>query len=219
MHLLIDASFPQLHVGLLGYGRWLGLRVREGEALELLTEGVQALLRESRLGLGDLEGIVYGAGPGSALGLRLMAMTLETWRCLPELSRTPLQRYHGLKLQAALWAHRRGWSDFDLTTDLRRGQWHVLSIRNGIAGEPALVGVEDWNPAGIPCLHLVQRKAFQAPPATAEPVAYDLSDLPDLPGWRDLLEPTERVALLLPPPAEYVRWSSERHRGTAQAQG
>ena len=69
--LAFDTSGEQVHVGVSVHGRsWLAEEAGGARASASLLPCVQRLLREADVGLGDLDAIAFGRGPGAFTGLR-----------------------------------------------------------------------------------------------------------------------------------------------------
>lgn len=83
-------------------GEWLALYETEAQALEGLFLGVNICLKEVRLTLKDIDSFIFCHGPGSMMGIRIVAMALRIWKTLPEHSSKPVFVYNALDLSVAL---------------------------------------------------------------------------------------------------------------------
>ncbi len=212
-YLIIDAALAPLQAGLLLDGRLTATECAEVDALDGIFEVSAELLRAADLRHGDLAGYVYGAGPGTLLGLRLAAMAIEGWRSMrPE--PVPVRQYITLTAAAAAHAHAGGPPAFDMLVPVRRGLFARVSVRDGRAGPPELETADEAGmPSAVPRYHLPVPNRRLPPPPRAELFRFNLRDLP--PGWfgGPQVKAVDHPAPFNPSPAEYAEWAGGRHRG------
>lgn len=92
----------------------------EGEAAHALPQAVAQVLAAARLRTAQLDGVVFCAGPGSVLGIRLAAANVRVWRVVrPGL---PLYSYLSLPLLAT---HPDAFNA-TVVADARRDSWHAV---------------------------------------------------------------------------------------------
>jgi len=92
----------------------------EGEAAHALPQAVAQVLAAAGLGIAQLHGVAFCAGPGSVLGIRLAAATVRVWRVVrPGL---PLFSYLSLPLLAT---HPDAFNT-TVVADARRDSWHAV---------------------------------------------------------------------------------------------
>jgi hypothetical protein len=99
--LLVDAAGPESVIGLLKSGEWLASDRHEGDFLEWHASSLDRLLQAEGLALDQLQGTIYGSGPGSTLGLRLAAMFIRSMMQLPALRHWRCFQYQNLELALA----------------------------------------------------------------------------------------------------------------------
>jgi tRNA threonylcarbamoyladenosine biosynthesis protein TsaB len=206
--LVIDASAPVIHVGVLRGAEWLSLRRHEGDALETLFALTSEALTRARTRLDDVGGFIFCEGPGGLLGLRLAAMAVETWRRLPVHAGKPLLAYRSLPVAQAL-AEAASGDSVTVVSPFRRGSFCVLRT-----GAPEMEVLDAAGVAALqpPVLFLSQRFLRAAPEGT-EPCAYDLTGLPTLlDAWPELFREASHAEAWVPEVTEYKMWSGERHR-------
>ena len=133
--LVMDASVPLVQVGLLSCGEWVSFYKTGGEVpLKGLYGGVQRCLEESGKSLKDVDEMVYCRGPGSMLGIRLVAMGIRTWRALPEMKDVVTSAYDSLAMGEELMRlNGECGKDGAVIMESRRGYWFCKKYgENGI---------------------------------------------------------------------------------------
>ena len=80
--LVLDASHPDVFVGLMQAGRWIAIEHDKAPALDSIFSLSERCLNAAELGISEVSGFIHCAGPGSMLGIRLSAMAIKTWRAL-----------------------------------------------------------------------------------------------------------------------------------------
>lgn len=207
--LMVDASTPWIHAGVLGDGAWLALRRERGDALEAVFRLAAAALEDADTSLGEIAGFVHCEGPGGLLGLRLSAMAVRTWRVMPELRTKPLWTYGSLEMaQAIARATSRDEPAPTVISPFRRGSFCVW--RDG-----RLEIVDDAAVATLPGpkLFIPQRFIRQAP-GDIQVWEYDLTPLPQAVAQASgLLRRSEVPHVCVPEESEYQLWTGDRHRG------
>ena len=208
--LLIDASTPWLHAGVMSGGAWLALERAEGDAVTLLPELVRLVLHRAGLRIADMRTLIHCEGPGSLLGLRLAAMLMETWRAMPSMTGVPLFAYRSLAMAAALPAAIPAGGDvFSVVTPFRRGSYCVCASDGtdlGLVDEAGLAALKGR------VLVIPQRRLKDIPP-NAQALDYDLAPLPGIIQARpDLLRRTDHAIAFSPQLSQYQPWDGQRHR-------
>ncbi|MCC5808031.1 MAG: hypothetical protein JJU00_17015 [Opitutales bacterium] len=212
-YLILDAALAPLQVGLLIDGRVAAATQAGGEALEAIFEASAALLRAKGLDHNGLDGYIFGAGPGTLLGLRLAAMAIEGWRSM-RTERVPVRQYITLSAAAAARANTGGPTAFDMLVPVRRGLFARVSVLDSRIGPPELEQAADAPEApAVPRYHLPVPNRRLPPPPRAQPFRFDLRALPE--GWFSGPEVTavDHPAPYNPSPAVYAEWTGGRHRG------
>jgi len=97
--LVLDTATATTQVGVWQAGQWQALQRQDALALETLPGLTTQVLEQANAGRADLGAIVFNAGPGSILGLRVALMFASGLaRALSPSQPVPLGIYHGLKL-------------------------------------------------------------------------------------------------------------------------
>ncbi len=212
--LLLDASGPVTVAGLVSGGRWLARNFHEGEFLEWFQGAVAGLLREDDLRLEDLDGVIYGAGPGSTLGLRLAAMFIRSLGALPSLEHWSCHQYQDLELALAGSLADTGSVLREAAAPWRRDRLHHCRLTGT---HPLTFGNGHIAPAEaarrqLPGFILGRRPAnmppgieWQSPP---------LDRIPEiLSRYPELLTPAAAPAPYQAESPDFVRWTAGRHTG------
>lgn len=211
--LVVDASNPVIFTGILdASGKWLAQANNEGMALEVIFPAIEKHLRVSEIELAVIDRYLYCEGPGSTLGLRLVAMALETWRRLTP-KQPSLYAYNSLQFVAAcLLLDSPEINDTLIVADWKKGAWNAVYIRDHKIQETMPVEqaeLDDWKGLRF---HLPQRKGWQAPPANATTLHYDPSRLPEVLKNNELLRTVDSVELFASTGPSFQKWTPDRHR-------
>jgi tRNA threonylcarbamoyladenosine biosynthesis protein TsaB len=207
--LLLDASTPSIHAGILSGGTWLALERAQGDALSVVPDLLAAALKSAGLKVAQLRCLIHCEGPGALLGLRVAAMCIETWRSVPGMQAVPLLAYRSLPAMAAILRLRGTGGDFHIATPFRRGSYNVCeadSAANAVLDEAEL--------AALPRpLYFIPQRRFKDLPAGARLLEYDLAELPRaLAASPWLLRVAANAEAFSPQPSEYQLWHGQRHR-------
>lgn len=208
--LWLEASGPQIAVGVLQDKRWIGQARASGMALELLPALIGQALEEAGLALSAVQGFLYGAGPGSVLGLRLSAVMLNSWRTLPQWAHTPLWAVPSMA-SAASWARlaRSATDSFCVMAPAKKGFWNVWQEPSKTLEVLPEKALETLSPPGF---HYPQRKLWQqaAVPAWATLLEPDWFSSTD---WMqpELLVRVAQAEVPQPAANDYQRWDGTRH--------
>ena len=157
----------------------------------------------------ELAAWIYSGGPGSLLGLRSLAMILETWGALGDSADEVLRlRFSGMVWTARHLISARGLRAFVLVSPWRKGAWNVLRVEDRPPCEGDLTVVEGEPVSdGLPGFCLGDRPGV-VPPADFTPVNLppfaELTAFLDSPGF---LHPTERVEPIQSGTTTYREWT------------
>jgi tRNA threonylcarbamoyladenosine biosynthesis protein TsaB len=211
--LVVDASNPAIFTGILdASGKWLAQSTNEGMALEVIFPAIKKHLHTSAIELAAIDRYLYCEGPGSTLGLRLVAMALETWR---RLSAKPpsLHSYNSLQFVAAcLQLDAPETKDALIVADWKKDAWNAIYIRDQKIQKTAPIEQAELDLWKGPRFHLPQRKGWQAPPANAKTLHYDPSRLPEVLSSDNPLRSVDTVELFASAGPSFQRWTPDRHR-------
>ena len=211
--LVVDGSGNRFFAGVLNSEQGWSAQITANEPpLESLFQTVKKVLKDSGIGLEDIQSFIYCEGPGSVLGLRLCAMAVETWSRLTE-EKPLFYSYNSMKLTASALQHKVGiQGEALLISDWKKGVWNSLLIRDGQILEQASIDTNELDSWQGELFHLPARKGWQSPPAKAQTVEYCMSQFPELSAHYPLLHETESVELSTAGANSFQKWTAERHR-------
>lgn len=213
--LVLDASSMKTQVGLLGNsadGIW---RSTEGEAGKEIFAGIEIVLHEAGIGLGEVDAFVFCEGPGSMLGIRTVVMALRTWQVL---KLRPVYACQSLVVAGHFEWMQKAPRSFFVITDARRDTWHCQSI--DADGEmPSLQRVPA---AELPAGELVTPENFRAwanPPRSAGICSYDLARIFPAIATGDYFRKVETPDAFQHEAPAYKKWSAQIHQATTIKRG
>lgn len=226
--LLIDAAGPACGITLIDNGQPRTSHCADQSALTCLQTQLPALLKQEHIRVADLQGCIFGIGPGSILGLRLAAMTLRTWQMLPD--RKPLQVLQFHHLQAAFASHFLPTdTDAIAMAPWKRDSFHAVRCLSLQPLQFAHLSVTATSPealrtanAGvtldtlpdvtrIALFHLGNRAITTPWQACVTP--FPFADLPKIfSRWPQLLQPCAKPTPFSTETAQFARWQPQRHR-------
>ncbi len=208
--LVMDACGATVQTGIYKNGEWLARADSEGDALENLYELCGACLDEAGLELKQLGAYLFAEGPGSMLGIRLTAMAINTWRCLPGLNH-PIFSYRSIDLAALELAGEKKLSNFSLVTRLRKKAYIVLRCDESQSAVPEVLSDESIQTLKEPVWELLLKG--RDPHTYPQQWPYSIESLPERLHRADLkLYAHETAAPFQIQKPEYQRWQGERHR-------
>ena len=209
--LILDASSPWLHAGVMSNGKWLSLERAEGDAITLLPLLARNALARSGHKLAEMRALAFCEGPGALLGLRLAAMMIETWRAMPEMTGVPLYSYRSLAAAAAIIAAESNSAHFCVATPFRRGSYCVWN------GTDTKLLDEDTFKALSETLYLVPQRHIKTTPENAVFLDYNLAKLPAILATNpNFLRLSDKAEVFTPVLSEYKVWNGARHRATTE---
>jgi tRNA threonylcarbamoyladenosine biosynthesis protein TsaB len=134
-------------------------------ATESLFALVETALQTAELALAACAGFVFTEGPGSILGIRVVAAALRAWKVLPGFAAKPVFAVNSLALAARLLLREEpARRDFALLADSRQGWWNTLVVRGGVVPE----GFEERRGAELGALpeprFRITQRVLSAPP-------------------------------------------------------
>jgi tRNA threonylcarbamoyladenosine biosynthesis protein TsaB len=180
--LFLDPASPRLCAGLKpADGAKIAWRETDDEAGIGLFRTTEDLLRTAGLTVRDVRTAVFCDGPGSLLGIRLVAMALRTWTELPRANPWRVFAYRSLALVAADLLAGGETVPFHVCCDARREMWNVVSVsadgaianvRRSTMGDLPRDGRPQFVPKSFP--------HWQPLPPDVRPVPYRPHLLPEL---------------------------------------
>ncbi|MCC5834002.1 MAG: hypothetical protein JJU20_04640 [Opitutales bacterium] len=208
--LVLDACGANVQTGICQNGKWLARANSKGDALENLYDLCGVCLRETGLELKQLGAYLFAEGPGSMLGIRLTAMAINTWRCLPGLDH-PVFGYRSIDLAALELAEQKHLSNFALVSRLRKKACIVLRSSESRSAEPEVLSDESIQALQEPVWELLLKG--RGPQTYPLLWPYSIESLPERLRRADLkLYAHETAAPFQIQKPEYQRWQGERHR-------
>ena len=211
MALVIDGSGASVFAGLLGTdGKWLSQINPKSAPLEGLFPAVEAVLRSAQCQISDVHDFIYCEGPGSVLGLRLCAMSIQTWGhlCEPDVH---YFAFNSLELTAALIVSNAPEMDQALLiSDWKKNAWNSIPIKEGQPGTMTTLdnhAVSNWKEG--PLFYLPQRKGWQKVPENSITLEYSPHRLPEA---MHLLKKTKKIELYTTNMNVFKKWVPQRHR-------
>ncbi len=185
--------------------RWLAELQLEGDPAEAFAPLAQSLLEVADLGWGDLRALALNQGPGSVLGIRAAAMSLQAWSVV---HRIPVHGWSGHL--AAAWV-AVGTCD-GIVSEGRGGAWVLQRVGpEGPVG--TLAEVEPAQVAGLRLRPLAGGFRHSLPRGMGD----EVDAWPALPGLlasRGLAVATGHPDALNSP-AAHALWSGRRHGASA----
>lgn len=209
--LVLDAAGSLIQTGIVANGTWFSRACQKGEALEDLFSLCESCLNQTNLNLKDLGGYLFCEGPGSMLGIRISAMAVNTWRCMPGMDH-PLFSYRSMDLAALQIATKEQIDDLSLVTRLRRKAFIQTdwSKQNGFSDPYIVSDSELAGQSGN-----LRELALKDPTDTssAGSVPYSIESLPEILRRDELpIYAVDSAAPFQIQKPEYQRWQGERHR-------
>lgn len=209
--LFLDAASPTVHVG---------LQVSDAEAPEWrratdqagvgLFREVDVLIRARGVALVEMRTVVYCEGPGSLLGVRLVAMALRTWGALPRPTPLSVLGYRSLELVAAGLLAGGTPGPFHVIVDGRRATWNALSVdAEGRWGAIRRRPAAEAFPSGEPVFHPAGFPLWQALPTDAATIPYEPAALTALARRFSLLQPVALPDAFMTEMPTYREWTPE----------
>ncbi len=212
--LVLDAASTRVQVGLVRRAAPAVWRASDDEAAKALFRLTTEVLDAAGWTLDRVPAFVFGAGPGSLLGVRTVAMALRTWLVLAP---RPVHAFRSLELLAHGLAGEAAWRPSLVVADARRGTWHAVAVAaDGTVGPLRRVAHGELEGAGPRLALPAEFRRWAAPPRAADEVAYDVAALAARTAEVALLEPMALPDAFAHEPPEYRRWSPQVHRAPAE---
>lgn len=100
--LVIDASSETMQAGLWQAGEWLAFYESKEAPLESFFTAVDNLFTETAKDFKDIDRIVFCEGPGSILGMRIVAIALQAWRIFFKEAAISVVSYNAMEWAASV---------------------------------------------------------------------------------------------------------------------
>jgi tRNA threonylcarbamoyladenosine biosynthesis protein TsaB len=203
--LVLDAASTRVQVGILRRDSpaiWHAVEREAGESLFTLTD---ACLQEAGLSLRDVQAFTFCAGPGSMLGVRIVAMALRTWQALQT---RPAYEF----LSLSLLAHEIDARPALVIADARRDSWHAVALSaQGEVGPLQRLSTREIGDAPLPLWQSSAFRSWSAPPREAHDCAYELPKLFERHAAAPLFSPAPNPDTFQHEAPEYKKWSAQVH--------
>lgn len=207
--LLLDASSSRVQAGLLRRGAPAIWHKATGDAGQALFPLVEACLREGELTLRDVGAQVFCAGPGSMLGVRIVAMVLRTWQALTP---RPAYQFLSLTLLAHELARTNATRPGAVIADARRDTWHTVAVgADGSVGPLQRLAAAELTALPHALYQPAAFRAWSNAPRTTLDLPYDLAALFAHHGDTDLFSPAPAPDAFQHEAPEYKKWSAQVH--------
>ena len=208
LQLVVAAESGRIDAGVVRNGSWIARSGETGNAVEALAAVLSRVLGDAGVRPPGLAAWIYSGGPGSLLGLRSLAMIMETWGALGCSADGILRlRFSGMVWTARHLIAARDLRAFVLVSPWRKGAWNVLRVEDRPPCEGDLTVVEgEPRTGGMPGFCLGDR------PGTVRPAGFTPVDLPPFAALTEFLEspgflrPTERVEPIQSGMTTYREW-------------
>ncbi len=214
--LLLDASATETQTGIWRDGQWLTFQRFSGETLDTLFRGVSCCLEDTRIAFSDVDGFIFCEGPGSVLGIRLAAITLQGWKSLPSYKAAPILVYRSLPTMARLLQiEENPKTPFHCIAEGGRGLWNLhtqTENEKNPCTEMKTVASEAIENLSEPVFHIPLGRQKQVPPENAEGRFYHIEGIANLLSNEEIFRMEETPQVLRIDNTNYVKWSAQRHR-------
>lgn len=212
---MLDAVSTRVQVGLLRHGAAPVWRETPGEAGEAIFALAAEVLDAAGWTPARVPAFGFGAGPGSLLGVRTVAMVLRTWQALAP---RPVHAYRSLDLLAHALVRGSEAGPFEVVADARRETWHAVAV-DAAGGVGPLRRVSHAElAAGTGRLFIpAEFRRWAAPPRPATEVAYDVTALLDRTADLPLFAPAAEPEAFAHEAPDYRRWTPQVHRAPGAA--
>lgn len=209
--LFLDASSFLVQVGILSNKKWLGYFKSEEPALQSIFQGIEVCLQMSGLSFSDITGFAYCEGPGSLLGIRLVAMAIRGWKEQAVFTDTPIYAYNSFNLSLALIKKIHNPKEpYAVVAPSRKGYWNVLRSDQDSKLKEVSENDLELLPGG---LWVFKQRKLSSAEGDFQKMAFDYSfeECPEIFDQHALLRSVEAPDAVFVREPEYVKWDSKRH--------
>lgn len=210
--LFLDACSTRVQVGILDQNQWIGYFKSESEPLQSLFQGIEISLKMAGIELEQIRGFAYCEGPGSLLGIRLVAMAIRGWKELKLFKDKEVYKYNSFEVSLELIRKLYGKEKLCyIISRSRLGTWNILSSeeKNSVheieEKELKKLKGELWY---FPQKRLISDVDHAL---NAKQFDYNLENCPECFSKENLLRLVTEPDALFINEQEYVKWDSKRH--------
>lgn len=209
--LVLDASSTRIQVGLLQNNQWLAFQSSSYESLQAIFFGVQTCLNNANKALDDLTFFVFCEGPGSLLGIRVIAMALKAWTSFPNRQNIPIYSYNSLAVSYILiQKFNKPQKDFKVISPLTKDTFLVALDPHATKIEQ--VSFADLSKSTSQLWYFSFKKLGAQIPQNSFTFDYNLEKIPDIFLSTNILKQTNNPDALLLKQHNFVKWSGGRHK-------
>lgn len=210
--LFLDASSPMVQVGILHQNKWIGYFKSKEQVLQSLFQGVEVSLKMAGMELEEITSFAYCEGPGSLLGIRVVAMAIRGWIELEIFKDKEVYGYNSFELSLELIKKVYNYDgSYYVVSGARKGVWNILgSEENGNVRE-----IEDSELKKLrgDLWYFKQRKlSSEERDLDLREFDYNLENCAESFEEKELLRKIEEPDVLFVREQEYVKWDSKRHQ-------
>lgn len=216
--LFLDASSVVVHIGILNDNKWIGYFRSEDPALQSLFQGVEVCLQTAGLHLSDITGFAYCEGPGSLLGIRLVAMAIRAWKEQKTFMDSMVYAYNSFDVSLELIRKIHNSKEpYAIVSQSAKGFWNFLST------DSSKIQVSEFSEAELASfsgtLWLFKQKKIHSCERNFQTLAFDysLQQVPEIFYQGALLRPVDEPDAAFVREPEYVKWDSKRHNLNASS--
>lgn len=210
--LFLDACSPIVQVGILHKNQWVGFFKSKEQVLQALFQGVEVSLKMAGMELEEVTGFAYCEGPGSLLGVRVVAMAIRGWMELEAFKDKGVYVYNSFEVSLELIKKLYDPDgSYYIVSGSRKGVWNILgskekdSIHEIEDGELKKLRGDLW--------YFKQRKLiFEEGDLNLREFDYNLENCAESFKEKRLLRLMEEPDVLFVREPEYVKWDSKRHQ-------
>lgn len=210
--LFLDASSPTVQVGVLYKNKWVGYFRSKEEVLQSLFQGVEISLKMAGMELEEITGFAYCEGPGSLLGVRVVAMAIRGWMELEFFKEKKVYGYNSFEVSLELIRKLYGHDSFYyVVSGSRKGVWNILGSE--AEGNVYEIEEEELKKLKRDLWYFKQRKLlFKEGDLHLREFDYNLENCAESFKEKRLLRIMEEPDVLSVREPEYVKWDSKRHQ-------
>jgi hypothetical protein len=217
LSLFLDCSGPGVKIGLLCEAGWLHYQYSPVPALEAVSAEMEKLLKHTDTQWEAIRETIFCSGPGSQLGLRVGAISLQAWHTTSGMQ----LRTFALMPAAGFLLVQQHHRDFLLVAPARKGEWHRIQFQDGKPVSAAsTVAITDigWE-QGIPAFWIPHRELGEDLPGPFQRWEPDWSTT-SMEFWRQhhlLSEALPQNLLSHQSVSSYTRWDGQIHQKPASS--
>lgn len=210
--LFLDASSMVVQVGILFEGQWLSYYHSEEAALESIFKGIEICLKMAGIEFHEIGGFAYCEGPGSLLGIRLVAMAIRGWKAQECFKNVPVWAYNSFELALKLIKKvHNPKDDYAVIGQSRKGFWNVLGCPDGVMQEFWISDIKNYD--GGLWLFKQRPLDIDIQGMGLRMFDYKFEDYPEIFLEENMLKSRLDIDAFVVKESQYVKWDHKRHGG------